>query len=131
MIVVGGAGLPEQVAQTLHDSGETVVIIEKDTDETVARTPGGLELIIGDATVPATLEAAGAHRADVVVACTRSDEDNLVISLLAKRRFGVGRVVARVNDPENSWLFNESWGVDALVSPSVSLVSMIQEQAQI
>jgi trk system potassium uptake protein len=81
----------------------------------------------GDAVVPSTLEAAGALRADVLVACTRSDEDNLVISLLAKRHFNVPRVIARVNDSANESLFNESWGVDALVSPSTTLVSMIRQ----
>jgi trk system potassium uptake protein TrkA len=74
-----------------------------------------------------TLEAAGALRADVLVACTRSDEDNLVISLLAKKHFNVPRVIARVNDPANEVLFGESWGVDALVSPSTALVSLIRQ----
>jgi trk system potassium uptake protein TrkA len=63
----------------------------------------------------------------VLVACTRSDEDNLVVSLLAKRRFDVPRVVARVNDPANEELFNRSWGVDAVVSPSTALISIIKQ----
>jgi len=58
------------------------------------------------------LEEAGALKADVLVATTGDDEDNLVISLLAKRQFDVPRVVARNNYPENRWLFNERWGVD-------------------
>ena len=58
-----------------------------------------------------------------------SDEDNLVISLLAKKRFNVPRVIARVNDPASDELFNQSWGVDALVSPATSLVSMIRPES--
>jgi trk system potassium uptake protein TrkA len=83
----------------------------------------------GDALVPSTLEEAGALRADALVACTQSDEDNLVISLLAKKRFNVPRVIARVNDPANDGLFDHSWGVDALVSPATSLVSMIRHES--
>ena len=94
-----------------------------------APPPPGLRAVHGDALVPSTLEAAGALRADVLVACTQSDEDNLVISLLAKKRFNVTRVIARVNDPANDELFNHSWGVDALVSPATALVSMIRQES--
>ena len=54
--------------------------------------------------------------ADVVAAVTGDDEDNLVISLLAKQEFGVPRCVARVNNPNNEWMFNDMWGVDMSVS---------------
>ncbi len=108
VIVVGGAGLPEQVAAALRNAGDEVPVIE------------------GDPLVPATLEAAGALKADVLAVLTPSDEDNLVISLLAKRRFQIPRIVALVNDPANEALFDSSWGVDALVSPATALVSMIR-----
>ncbi len=111
VIVVGGAGLPEQVAAALRNAGDEVTVIE------------------GDPLVPATLEAAGALKADVLAALTPSDEDNLVISLLAKRRFQIPRIVARVNDPANEALFDSFWGVDALVSPATALVSMIRAVA--
>jgi trk system potassium uptake protein len=111
VIVVGGAGLPEQVAAALRDAGDEVTVID---------AAGG------DPLVPATLEAAGALKADVLAAITPSDEDNLVISLLAKRRFDVPRVVAQVNDPQNEALFDASWGVDALVSPATTIVSIIR-----
>jgi trk system potassium uptake protein len=111
VILVGGAGLPAQVAAALRDAGDEVTVIE------------------GDPLVPATLEAAGALKADVLAALTQSDEDNLVISLLAKRRYHIPRIVARVNDPANEALFDSSWGVDALVSPATALVSMIKAAA--
>jgi trk system potassium uptake protein TrkA len=111
VIVVGGAGLPDQVAAALRNGGDEVTIIE------------------GDPLVPATLEAAGALKADVLAALTPSDEDNLVISLLAKRRFQISRIVALVNDPANEALFDSSWGVDALVSPATTLVSVIRSAA--
>jgi trk system potassium uptake protein len=127
IIVIGGPGLPEQVAAALHKAGDEVTVIDTDAGRESALAKAGLRAVRGDAIVPSTLEAAGALRADVLVACTRSDEDNLVISLLAKKHFNIPRVIARVNDPENERLFDESWGVDALVSPSTVLVTMIRQ----
>ena len=66
------------------------------------------------------LEKAQLNTADVVVASTGDDEDNLVTALLAKQEYGVPRVLARVNHPDNEWLFAEQWGVDAAVSPPTS-----------
>jgi trk system potassium uptake protein TrkA len=82
---------------------------------------------VGDAGVADTLAEAGALRADVLVACTGRDDENLVISLLARRRLEVPRVVARVNDEAHRWLFEETWGVDAAISSSASLVNLIEE----
>jgi len=129
IIVIGGTGLAEQVADALHGAGDEVTVIDTEPGRESALAKAGLRAVHGDALVPSTLEAAGALRADVLVACTQSDEDNLVISLLAKKRFNVPRVVARVNDPANDELFNHSWGVDALVSPATALVSMIRQES--
>jgi trk system potassium uptake protein len=111
VVVVGGEGLPQQVASTLAELGEDVAFVD---------------VASADPTVPATLEAAGVRRADVLVACSRSDEENLVVSYLAKHRFEVPRVIARVNDPLNRRLFDERWGVDAAVCPPDLLVEMIR-----
>jgi trk system potassium uptake protein TrkA len=73
------------------------------------------------------LERAGVAQADVVAAVTGDDEDNLVVSLLAKQEFGVPRVVARVNNPNNHWMFNDMWGVDVAVSTPHLLTSLVQE----
>ncbi len=73
------------------------------------------------------LESATCDTADVVVAATGDDEDNLVISLLAKQEYAVPRVVARVNHPKNEWLFTETWGVDAAVSPPHVLTALVEE----
>lgn len=126
VIVVGGAGLPEQVAAVLRHAGDDVTMIESGPGREQPLADAGLHYVVGDPLVPATLEAAGALKADVLLAVTQSDEDNLVISLLGKRRFGVPKVVARVNDLANEALFDASWGVDALVSPATALVSIIR-----
>ena len=72
----------------------------------------GVEWLVADACEVDSLREAGLERCDVVVAATGDDEDNLVVSLLAKQEFAVPRVIARVNHPKNEWLFNENWGVD-------------------
>lgn len=127
IIVIGGAGLAEQVADALHRAGDEVTVIDTEPGRETALAKAGLRAVRGDPLVPSTLEAAGALRADVLVACTQSDEDNLVISLLAKKHFSIASVIARVNDPANEELFSQSWGVDALVSPATALVSMIRQ----
>jgi trk system potassium uptake protein TrkA len=105
-----------------------VTIVETEPDRGAVAGAEGLHTVFGDAIVPATLEHAGALTADVLVASTRSDEDNLVISLLAKRLFSVPRVIARVNDLANSWMFDETWGVDTVVSPAALLKSIIEQE---
>ena len=67
----------------------------------------------------------------MVVAVTGDDEDNLVISLLAKQEFGVPRVVARINNPANQWLFNENWGVDVSVSTPHLLTALVEEAVSV
>jgi len=64
---------------------------------------------------------------DVVIAATGDDKANVVVSLLAKTEFAVPRVVARVNDPRNEWLFDENWGVDVAVSTPRMLASLVEE----
>jgi len=78
-----------------------------------------------------SLKEAGLERCDVVVAATGDDEDNLVISLLAKQEFGVPRVVARVNNPSNEWMFNASWGVDVSVSTPHLLTALVEEAVSV
>lgn len=128
-IVIAGAGtLGTQMASALTAARNEVTLIDQD-DDVVESLKGRLraQILLGDACAPDTLEEAGSLKADILVACTDGDEDNLVISLLAKRQFDVPKVVARVNDPENRWLFSERWGVDVAVSASSTLMSLIQE----
>lgn len=128
-VVVAGAGrLGTQIAQVLGSAHNQVTVVERDEDRVgVLRDRLPAELVIGDACEPAVLEGAGAHAADLVVAATGADEDNLVVSLLAKRQFKVARVIARINDDENAWLFTSHWGVDTAVPSAAPLVSLIEE----
>jgi trk/ktr system potassium uptake protein len=127
--VIAGAGrLGTELAAVLAAAGNEVTLIDIDEE----RLAGIAEhiparLVAGDACEPYLLEEAGARAADLLVATTWDDEDNLVISLLAKRQFAIGRVVARVNDPDNAWLFDQRWGVDAAIPSATPLISLIQE----
>jgi trk system potassium uptake protein TrkA len=131
-ILLAGAGrLGRQATSVLAAVSNDVTVIEADDQRAEAMraefSDRGVRVVFGDACDPQVLEEAGCLRADAVVAVTGDDEDNLVISLLAKRQFQVARVVARVNDPENGWLFDRAWGVDAAVSAPLTLMSLIEE----
>jgi len=128
-VVIAGAGtLGQQMAAALTAARNEVTLIDQD-DAVVESLKGRTraQVLLGDACAPDVLEEAGSLKADILVASTDGDEDNLVISLLAKRQFDVPKVVARVNNPENRWLFSERWGVDVAVSASSTLLSLIQE----
>lgn len=129
VVVVGAGTLGTQAAAALTAAGNAVTLVDSDERRLARVAPGlpGVEPVPGDGCDAGVLERAGALRADVLAALTGRDEDNLVISLLAKRRCRVPQVVARVNEPGNRWLFDNAWGVDAAVSASAALVSLIEE----
>jgi trk system potassium uptake protein len=127
IIVAGGGTIGQRVAQALHAAGNTVVIIETDVERAQHLTTHGLQVITGSACLPRRLEAAGALHADVLVACTGLDEENLIISVLARHRFEIPRIVATVRDDANRWLFGAAWGVDAAISSASALVTLIEE----
>jgi len=133
-VVIAGAGnVGSYLASDLTERRHEVVVIEQ-LSELAARAKSqiaGATVIHGDACEPWVLERAEAARADVVVAATGDDEDNLVISLLAKQEFAVPRVIARVNHPKNQWLFTESWGVDVAMSPPHILGALIEEAVSV
>lgn len=124
VIVVGAGRLGRQFADVLTGAGNAVTVVDQDPAVAVR---GTARVVTGDGCEPTVLEEAGAHAADLLVAATGEDEDNLVVSLLAKRQFGVARVVARVNDADNAWLFDERWGVDVAVPSAAPLISLVEE----
>jgi trk system potassium uptake protein TrkA len=130
-VVVAGAGnVGRHLAADLTERGHDVTLIEQEP-ATVARAkaelPDAVNVLLGDACELYVLEEAKLGQADVIVAATGDDEDNLVASLLAKQEFAVPRVVARVNHPNNEWMFTEQWGVDAAVSPPHILTALVEE----
>ncbi|HUH07294.1 MAG TPA: TrkA family potassium uptake protein [Egibacteraceae bacterium] len=132
-VVIAGAGnIGTHLGADLARRGHEVVLL--DVSKRALEAPAEEEprpqmhALVGDACSPVVLEKAGVREADVVVAATGDDEDNLVISVLAKQEFAVPRVLARVNHPVNEWLFDESWGVDLAVSPPHLLTSLVEEE---
>ncbi|MDQ3962448.1 MAG: TrkA family potassium uptake protein [Actinomycetota bacterium] len=128
-IAIGGAGnVGRYVAKDLKERGHDVVIIEQNKELVdTLRVDYDVNWVVGDACELHTLDAAVLSSCEVVVAATGDDEDNLVISLLAKQEFAVPRVVSRVNHPDNLWLFTESWGVDVAMSMPHLLTSLVEE----
>jgi trk system potassium uptake protein TrkA len=132
-IAIAGAGnVGSFVAKDLKSKGHDVVLIEQNP-ELVASLQSELDVsfVAGDACELHTLDAAVLSSCEVMVAATGDDEDNLVISLLAKQEFAVPRVVARVNHPDNEWLFTETWGIDVAVSTPHLLTSLVEEAVSV
>ena len=133
-IVLSGAGaVGKHLAADLTNRGHEVTLIEQNpqTLEEAKEWAPTASFLLGDACEPWVLEKAELRTADVVVAVTGDDEDNLVTSLLSKQEYGVPRVLARVNHPDNEWLFTEQWGVDAAVSPPHILTAMVEEEVTV
>jgi trk system potassium uptake protein TrkA len=132
-IAVAGAGkVGRFVSRDLKDRGHEIVLIEQDKDKVdLLQKELDVHWVVGDACELHTLDAAVLSSCDVMVAATGDDEDNLVISLLAKQEFAVPRVCARVNHPDNQWLFTESWGVDVAVSTPHLLTSLVEEAVSV
>lgn len=128
-VVIAGAGaVGTFVASDLKAANHEVLLIERNPDLVARLRPtSDVEVLLGDACEVSDLQRAGIADADVMVAATGEDQVNLVISLLAKQEFAVKRVVARVNEPRNRWLFNELWGVDVSVSTPHLLTALIEE----
>jgi trk system potassium uptake protein TrkA len=128
ILIVGAGRLGEQAAHLLTATGHRITMIDRDRTRLARLDREHLHrLVHGDACEPTVLEAAGALNTDLLLAATGEDEDNLVIALLAKRQFAVPRTVARVNDPDNSWLFDQRWGVDVALPGAAPLLSLIEE----
>ena len=131
MIIAGGGSVGRYTAREMVSAGHSVTILENDRAtlrEYQSRDESrGIEWCFGDACDFNVLESVGIREAEVVASVTGDDEDNLVISLLSKQEFGVPRVVARVNNPKNYWMFNQMWGVDVSVSTPHLITSLVQE----
>jgi trk system potassium uptake protein TrkA len=132
-IAIAGAGnVGSFVAGDLKARGNDVVMIEQNKGLVDTLKPDlDVNWVVGDACELHTLDAAVLSSCEVMVAATGDDEDNLVISLLAKQEFAVPRVIARVNHPDNEWLFTESWGVDIAVSTPHLLTSLVEEAVSV
>jgi len=131
ILIVGGGKVGDFLAQTLSKKNFDVALVEKEEKiaQRIAEEIDNVLIISGDGCDPGKLEDGGIARAQVVVAVTGDDEDNLIICQLARDTFGVPRVIARVNNPRNEITFKKL-GIDA-VSSTIIISKLIEEEATI
>jgi trk system potassium uptake protein len=126
-IGIAGAGkVGRSVARELLDNGHKVLLIERERDHYEPHTVPDADWLIADACELSSMEEAGVQTCDVLIAATGDDKANLVTGLLAKSEFGVPRVVARINDVRNEWLFTQAWGIDVAVSAPGAIVAGVE-----
>src|ERR671927_654805 len=127
-IVAGGGKVGFFLARELIEHEHEVLLIENNAEraESIANELGNV-VLRGNADEASTLAEAGAERADVVVAVTGDDEDNLVLLQVAKRRFGTRRTIARINDPRNENLFR-MLGIDATMNATQVMLSVLEQE---
>lgn len=127
-VVVGGGVVGYNVLRALNALGYEAVLVEKDKGRYAQLEAEYEHMIIhGDGTDPSVLKAAGTERADLVIAVTGWDDDNIVISQFAREHFKVGKCIARVNDPRNQEHF-DTLGIRFTVSAAQSILSLIEHE---
>jgi len=130
VIVVGGGNTGSQLAKFLLEAGHSVCVIdERPTVLEKLATEIPQDMILnGDGSSPAVLEKAGIQKAQVLAAVTGSDETNLVVTSLARFEFNVKRVIARINNSKNAWLFTPEMGVDVSLNQAEILARLTAEE---
>ena len=130
VIIVGGGKTGSRVAELLLKEKHRVVVIEHRRD-IIARLREELpsEFVFeGDASLPSVLEEAGIAEANVVAAVTGEDEANLVVCTVARFEYSVPRIIARVNNPKNAWLFTPEMGVDVALNEADMMAHLVAEE---
>jgi trk system potassium uptake protein len=131
-VAIAGAGaVGRSVARELIGNGHRVLLIDRDPAALKPERVPDAEWLLADACELSSLEEAKLESCDVVIAATGDDKVNLVTSLLAKTEFAVPRTVARVNHPNNEWLFTEAWGVDVNVSTPRIMSALVEEAVSV
>ena len=126
MIIGGGGDIGYYLTKSLLSQGHEVPLLEKGFARYQALNEElGPAVVRGDACEARTMEEVGASRADVIIAVTGDDEDNLVICQMAKKRYKVGRTIARVNNPKHAEIF-QKLGIDLTVSPTQAILALIE-----
>lgn len=130
VIVVGGGNTGSQLAKFLIEAGHTVHVVEERPAvlEKLSQEIPEKFIINGDGSSPAILEKAGIHDAQVLAAVTGLDETNLVVTSLGRFEFNVPRVIARINNSKNAWLFTPEMGVDVSLNQAEILAQLSAEE---
>jgi trk system potassium uptake protein len=128
IILIGGGKVGYHLGRTLMSEGHEILIIDKDRSRVdfITNELGSI-CFHGDGCEASVQAEAGAARADMVIAVTGDDEDNLVACQVAKHKFKVPRTIARTSNPKNEALFR-MLGVDATVSSTKVIMEYIQQE---
>lgn len=131
-VVIAGAGsVGRSIARELLGHGHEVTLIDRNPAAMRVASVSDAEWLLGDACEMTILEQARLEESDVVVAATGDDKVNLVLSLIARTEFAVPRTVARVNNPKNEWMFDDTWGVDVPVSTPRIMTALVEEAVSV
>lgn len=130
VIIIGGGKVGAYIAKLLLENNCSVKVIENRQNvlEKLRKELPEESIVHGSGTDPNLLESCGIAETDVVAAVTGADEANLVASTIAKFEFGAPRVIARVNNPQNAWLFNSSMGVDVGLNQADLMAHLVVEE---
>ena len=130
VIIIGGGKVGTFLADFLLKEKHEVTVVEtrREELERLHRELGEQNIVCGSGSDPAVLETAGIHNANVLAAVTGSDEVNLVATSIARFEFNVPRVIARVNNPKNAWIFNQDMGVDVALNQAELIGQLILEE---
>jgi trk system potassium uptake protein TrkA len=130
ILIIGGGRTGSHLASLLSSQGHEVRVVENRPTALInLHRELPTELIYeGDGTDPQVLETLEASRANVLVAVTSEDADNLVAASLARQHYGVKRVIGRVNNPRNAWLFTPEFGVDAALDQADIIAKLVEEE---
>ena len=129
-IIVGGGQVGSYLASLLLAEGQQVRVVETRREiasQLQERFPAAV-VVMGNGSDPNLLETIGIHHANVMAAVTGADETNLVIANLARFEFNVRRIIARVNNPLNAWLFTPEMGVDSALNQADLLAHLVAEE---
>lgn len=129
MIIIGGGNVGYNLARRLLDTEQEVLILEREPRQAqrLATLLGEENVFLGDGCEMLTQKDCGFGRADIVVAVTGEDEDNLIVCQMAKLEWGVKRVLARVNDPDHDKVFKQL-GIDDIVSATGIIFGLLEQQ---
>ena len=127
-VIIGAGLIGTTLAKWLVAADHEIVVIDRDpVNCSSLEDELGSVTVVGDGTEEGVLMKAGANRADVLVAATNSDEDNLVACQMAKYRFGVDRIVALINIPDHERLF-DLLGIGLTINVADLVINKIQEE---
>jgi trk system potassium uptake protein len=132
VLIVGAGKSGVYLAEKLREKHKVTIVESRvERAEYVAARMPNIRVIRGDGCEPSVLDRALTGQADLVAALTGDDEDNLVISFLAKTTHQVPMVFARTNHPKNEWMFTKQWGVDVAISTANVIYSLIEKEVSL